>query len=422
MSKSLVDIDNTNTFGLWKDRTNEIIAALKTVVTIGDSEENDGNIVIDGDIRGTGTLRINTIQANALNTISINADLSVSGLLQLKSASAGDSEIKLYKGNDLTWTIGTSTTHADFNIKRGDAFLRIGNISGTSGTIIGSTNLKLDAGLLPATIGSDTTGKAAKADEWTTGRTITLTGDVTGTSAPWTGNGNISFVTTVADNSHDHTVANITGLSTTLGSVNTTLGSLTDSLSLKLNLAGGTMTGNLLVGSNVNVQLGTTSGATTSMKRGTFGTVTDAFSITTTGINASTYISLPGAGSAFYIANGTTPRTSIDSGGNIVTVGDITAFGSVSDINRKENVAKISNALDKIKKVSGYTYNYIGDSTRMTGVVAQEFDEILPEVVYNTVLMDGTVSKAVRHGNIVGLLIEAIKELEIQIQELKNGK
>jgi hypothetical protein len=46
----------------------------------------------------------------------------------------------------------------------------------------------------------------------------------------------------------------------------------------------------------------------------------------------------------------------------------------------------------------------------MKGVVAQELENILPEVVYNTVLLDGTVSKAVRHGNIVGLLIEAIKE------------
>lgn len=96
--------------------------------------------------------------------------------------------------------------------------------------------------------------------------------------------------------------------------------------------------------------------------------------------------------------------------GDIVTVGDVTAFGQISDINRKENIVRISNALDKIKQVSGYTYNYIDNPTPMKGVVAQELENILPEVVYNTVLLDGTVSKAVRHGNIVGLLIEAIKE------------
>ncbi len=54
---------------------------------------------------------------------------------------------------------------------------------------------------------------------------------VTGTSAVWTGNANISFVTTVADNSHSHTAANITDLSTTMDT--------------KVDVAGDTMTGDL---------------------------------------------------------------------------------------------------------------------------------------------------------------------------------
>jgi hypothetical protein len=209
--------------------------------------------------------------------------------------------------------------------------------------------------------------------------------------------------------------ANITDLSTTLDG--------------KVDVSGDTMTGDLKMSVDKSVQLGTVSGSTTSIKRGTFGPavgnpghVADAFSITTTGANVSTYLSLPGTGSSLYIADGSTLKASIAANGDIVTVGDVTAFGTISDINRKENVVRITNALDKIKRVSGYTYNYIDNPTPMTGVVAQEFEAILPEVVYNTVLLDGTVSKAVRHGNIVGLLIEAIKELEAQIEELKKGK
>lgn len=106
----------------------------------------------------------------------------------------------------------------------------------------------------------------------------------------------------------------------------------------------------------------------------------------------------------------------------LVTEGDITAFGSVSDRNRKENIVKIDNALDKVSQISGYTFNYIGDDTPMTGVIAQELEEVLPEVVYETESPDGTQSKAVRHGNIVGLLIESIKELKAEIDELKKGK
>ena len=105
--------------------------------------------------------------------------------------------------------------------------------------------------------------------------------------------------------------------------------------------------------------------------------------------------------------------------GTIIASNDITAFGSVSDINRKENIKPIENALNKVNSISGYTFNYKGDLTPMTGVIAQELEEVLPEVVYETEV-DGESTKAVRHGNIVGLLIEAIKELKSEVEELKS--
>jgi len=412
MSISLTAITNSNTFGEWKERTNQIITALNGVVTIGDSETNAGNVVIAGDVTSSGTLYINTIDAtpsNTSNLINVSANLKVTGILQVDSAN--ESEVKLSKAGTPTWTLGTNATHTQFDIKKGTSLLRLDETA----KLITAVDLKLDSSLFPDSLELDVTGTADKADEWSTGRTITLTGDVTGTSAAWTGSENISFVTTVADNSHSHTASNITDLSTTLDG--------------KVNVAGDTMTGDLVMSVNNNVQLGTTSGSTTSIKRGTFGTavgtpghVADAFSITTTGANVSTYFSLPGTGSSLYIADGIALKASIAANGDIVTVGDVTAFGTISDINRKENVVRITNALDKIKKVSGYTYNYIDNPTPMTGVVAQEFEDVLPEVVYNTVMLDGTVSKAVRHGNIVGLLIEAIKELEAQVAELRKDK
>ena len=413
MSTILTAITNSNTFGQWKDRTNQIITALNGVVTIGDAETNAGNVVITGNVTSTGTLYINTIDATSSNTnnlITVNADLRVAGNLQVSSSAAA--EIKLYNSAVSTWTLGTNADHTQFDIKKGTSRLRFDETQ----KLITATDLKLDSSLFPESLsGINTSGTAAKADEWTTGRTITLTGDVTGTSTEWTGNGNISFEATVADNSHSHEAANITDLSTTLDT--------------KVDVSGDTMTGDLKMGVDKSVQLGTVAGSTTSIKRGTFGPavgtpghVADAFSITTTGANVSTYISLPGTGSSLYITDGNTLKASVAANGDIVTIGDVTAFGQISDITRKENVVRISNALDKIKQVSGYTYNYIGNPTPMTGVVAQEFETVLPEVVYNTVMLDGTVSKAVRHGNIVGLLIEAIKELEAQIAELRKGK
>lgn len=96
----------------------------------------------------------------------------------------------------------------------------------------------------------------------------------------------------------------------------------------------------------------------------------------------------------------------------IISSGDITAF---SDIRLKTNIEKIENALDKVCQLSGYTYDM--NDKRSTGVIAQEVEKVLPEVVQDR--EDGY--KTVAYGNMIGLLIEAIKELKEEIKVIKNG-
>jgi len=96
----------------------------------------------------------------------------------------------------------------------------------------------------------------------------------------------------------------------------------------------------------------------------------------------------------------------------IISSGDITAF---SDIRLKTNIEKIENALDKVCQLSGYTYDM--NDKRRTGVIAQEVEKVLPEVVQNR--EDGY--KTIAYGNMIGLLIEAIKELKEEIKVIKNG-
>lgn len=96
----------------------------------------------------------------------------------------------------------------------------------------------------------------------------------------------------------------------------------------------------------------------------------------------------------------------------IISSGDITAF---SDIRLKTNIEKIENALDKVCQLNGYTYAM--NNKRSTGVIAQEVEKVLPEVVQDR--EDGY--KTVAYGNMIGLLIEAIKELKEEIGVLKNG-
>jgi hypothetical protein len=102
--------------------------------------------------------------------------------------------------------------------------------------------------------------------------------------------------------------------------------------------------------------------------------------------------------------------------GALYATGDVTAY---SDVRKKENIITIDNPLDKVLSLRGVYYNMKDDETkrRKLGVIAQEVQEVLPEVVNYS---EGTDEYGVAYGNITGILIEAIKEQQKQIEELKS--
>lgn len=95
-----------------------------------------------------------------------------------------------------------------------------------------------------------------------------------------------------------------------------------------------------------------------------------------------------------------------------VTVGG--TIKETSDIRLKSDITLIENALEKVSKIHGYTYIKKGE--KMAGVIAQEMQEVLPEVV--TEGSDGYL--AVSYNNIISLLINAINEQQSQIDILKQ--
>jgi len=102
---------------------------------------------------------------------------------------------------------------------------------------------------------------------------------------------------------------------------------------------------------------------------------------------------------------------------------DVTAFGSPSDINLKENIKTITGALDKIDQLTGVIFNYKKNGKKSTGLIAQDLQKVLPEVVYTSKDIDTEEEHlAVRYGNIAGLIIEAIKELKKEVETLKESK
>ena len=100
----------------------------------------------------------------------------------------------------------------------------------------------------------------------------------------------------------------------------------------------------------------------------------------------------------------------ISNTGTITASGDITAF---SDERLKSDIETIDNALDKVMNMRGVSYTK--QAEKGIGVIAQEVEKVLPEVV-----SDGEY-KSVAYGNMVGVLIEAIKELKSQLDNHKQG-
>ena len=131
------------------------------------------------------------------------------------------------------------------------------------------------------------------------------------------------------------------------------------------------------------------------------------------------------SGSAAHLASRNVAGEITGSNGNLTgylrVAGDITAYYS-SDRRLKDNIQPIESPLEKVSKLGGYSFDWIPtegihiNEGHDIGVIAQEVEEILPEVV----ITRDNGYKAVQYEKIVALLIEANKELKERIEKLEE--
>jgi hypothetical protein len=100
-------------------------------------------------------------------------------------------------------------------------------------------------------------------------------------------------------------------------------------------------------------------------------------------------------------------------GTNLTVGGNVTAN---SDLTLKQDILVIDNALDKVSALRGVYFTRKDNGSKGIGVVAQEVVPILPEVIHK----DSNGLLSVAYGNIVGVLIEAIKDLKFELDDLKK--
>ena len=125
-----------------------------------------------------------------------------------------------------------------------------------------------------------------------------------------------------------------------------------------------------------------------------------------------------GTGSTYCTFN----NTGISVSGSVTATGDVIAFSS-SDKRLKKNIVKIDSALNKVSQISGYHFEWKDKKEaphqgKDIGVIAQEIEKVLPEIVSER----DTGYKAVNYQKLTALLIEAVKELKGEIDELKKNK
>jgi hypothetical protein len=174
-------------------------------------------------------------------------------------------------------------------------------------------------------------------------------------------------------------------------------------------------TNNIIIGSNAGDDLGANVNRTIVIGDNTPGQPS--------GPKADDYINIA---SAIYGTYGADSSTFGDGTADLTVDGDLTVSGTFtnpSDIRLKDEIRPIQTALDKVLSLRGVTYTWKGkrnDGKRHMGVIAQEVEEVMPELVHTKDLGGGERMKTVDYQGMVPALIEAIKQQQAQIQYLKQ--
>lgn len=137
------------------------------------------------------------------------------------------------------------------------------------------------------------------------------------------------------------------------------------------------------------------------------------------------YINVTASYIDFVLDNNTDMR--LYNSGDLHVDGNVIAYSTtISDERLKTDIVKIDSALDKVDQINGYTFTYTADGKKSAGVIAQEVQKVLPSAIVESKLPlkmgddDETEYMTVQYDQLMGLMIEAIKELKAEVAELKG--
>ena len=288
-----------------------------------------------------------------------------------------------------------TTSLADYSITATSAELNFtdGVTSNIQTQLNAITGTDIDITLTGAVTGTGTItnlGDVSITTTATSDPTLTLAGDATGT-ATFTNLGNATLTVAITDDSHNHIIGNVDGLQTAL-----------------------------------DAKLGLTSiSATDAGGDGSFSYNNSTGVFTYTGPSATDVRAHFSGGTGVGISSGVISiGQAVATNSNVTfasvsATGDIVAYAS-SDERLKDNIKHIENPLEKVQKLNGVTWDWNDNADELqkslpnVGVIAQEVEQVLPQLVKDR----ENGYKGVDYAKLTGLLIEAIKDQQKQINEL----
>ena len=352
-------VDNTYDLGTsaieWKDAFFD--GTVKTdVLTVDETSTFTGVVTTTTDVNVGGAL-------------DVTGSLTVDGSITLGNTSSDNLVVNarvdssLIPDNDNTFDLGSSTLqwrslYIDGTANIDSLVADTADINGGSidGATIGANSSAAITGTVitaSTNFSGSLTGNASTASTLATARTISLTGDVTG-STSFNGSANVSIAATLV--------------------------------------------GDQRLAAATDVYVG----------------------------NAHEHIHFNDGSQHIEFMTGNAEEMRLTNAGDLHVDGNVIAYSTtISDERLKHDIQKIDNALDKVSQINGYTFSYNKDGKKSAGVIAQELEKVLPSAVENKSLVfhnqDDVEYKTVQYDQLHGLLIEAIKELKAEIEELKNG-
>jgi hypothetical protein len=116
----------------------------------------------------------------------------------------------------------------------------------------------------------------------------------------------------------------------------------------------------------------------------------------------------------------------LETDGDLHVDGNVVAYSTtISDIRLKKEIAPIEDAVTKVQQLNGCTFTYLKDDRKSAGLIAQDVEKVLPSAVIEDEAVfhgeEGETYKTVQYDQVIGLLVEAVKELKAEIEELKDA-